>query len=229
MRDHIVIAVDGPSSAGKSSVARALAAKLKITYVDTGALYRAIGLYVCRKGIGKDDRTAIERALPDAHIVLRYEDGAQRVFLNGEDVSDAIRTQEIASYASKVSAIPAVRRRLLSLQRGFARDGSVVMDGRDIGTVILPDATLKVFLTASAEERAKRRTLDLTQRGLAPDFDTVLKEIRERDFDDSTRAEAPLKMAEGAVLIDSTTLAFDEVIERVLQMLEQKTSGRDAM
>ena len=220
---YISVAIDGPSGAGKSTVARAAAARLGFVYVDTGAMYRAIGLAVCRKGISGEDAAGIIAALPEIDVRLSYQDGAQHVLLCGEDVSDAIRTPEIAYYASKVSAVPEVRKFLLDVQRDMAKKGNILMDGRDIGTVILPDAPVKIFLTASAEKRAERRYLELCQKDRQLTRESVLHDIVERDRQDMTRAAAPLRQADDAVLHDTSDMTLDESIEAVLQIIQEKT------
>lgn len=220
---YISVAIDGPSGAGKSTVARAAAARLGFVYVDTGAMYRAIGLAVCRKGISGEDAAGIIAALPEIDVRLSYQDGAQHVLLCGEDVSDAIRTPEIAYYASKVSAVPEVRKFLLDVQRDMAKKGNILMDGRDIGTVILPDAPVKIFLTASAEKRAERRYLELCQKDRQLTRESVLHDIVERDRQDMTRAAAPLRQADDAVLLDTSDMTLDESIEAVLQIIQEKT------
>ena len=220
---YISVAIDGPSGAGKSTVARAAAARLGFVYVDTGAMYRAIGLAVCRKGISGEDTAGIIAALPEIDVRLSYQDGAQHVLLCGEDVSDAIRTPEIAYYASKVSAVPEVRKFLLDVQRDMAKKGNILMDGRDIGTVILPDAPVKIFLTASAEKRAERRYLELCQKDRQLTRESVLHDIVERDRQDMTRAAAPLRQADDAVLLDTSDMTLDESIEAVLQIIREKT------
>ena len=219
---YISVAIDGPSGAGKSTVARAAAARLGYVYVDTGAMYRAIGLAVCRRGISGEDADGIAAVLPEIDIRLAYQDGAQHVLLNGEDVSDAIRTPEIAYYASKVSAVPAVRQFLLEAQRDMAKKGNILMDGRDIGTVILPDAPVKIFLTASAETRAERRYLELIGKGQQVTRGSVLHDVVERARQDMSRAVAPLKQAEDAVLLDTSKMTLDESIEAVLQIIRKK-------
>ena len=222
---YISVAIDGPSGAGKSTVARAAAAKLGYVYVDTGAMYRAIGLAVCRKGISGEDTAGIVSVLPAITLALEYQDGAQHILLCGEDVSYAIRTPEIAKYASKVSAVPEVRQFLLDTQRNMARNGNILMDGRDIGTVILPDAPVKIFLTASAESRAQRRFLELREKGQQVTLDEVLRDIRQRDHLDMTRAVAPLRQAEDAVLLDTSDITLEQSIEAVLRIIREKTEG----
>lgn len=206
----ISVAIDGPSGAGKSSLAKRLAKELGYLYVDTGAMYRSIGLYAKRAGTDTKNAAAVEALLPSIRLELKYVDGAQRVLLCGEDVSEAIRAEEIGMAASDVSAHPAVRRFLLDTQRNMALTHDLLMDGRDIGTVILPCATVKIFLTASPEARAKRRMLELQQKGQPADYETVLEDIRQRDWQDTHRETAPLKQAEDAVLVDTSDLDFEE-------------------
>ena len=218
------VAVDGPSGAGKSTIAKRIAAELGIVYVDTGAMYRSVGLYVFRKGVDPKDAEAVTALLPEITVDMCYgDDGLQRMILNGEDVTKDIRLPEISMYASAVSAIPAVRAFLLEMQRSLARRNSVIMDGRDISTVVLPDAEVKIFLTAEAETRAKRRELELMERGTPEPFEKILKELQERDYNDSHRAEAPLRQAEDAVLIDTTALHFDDSKYALLKVIREKT------
>ena len=220
------IAIDGPSGAGKSSVAKAVAAKLGIVYVDTGALYRTIGYFVRSRGIPKEDVEGILSCLPHITIEVRYENGAQHVYLNGEDPGDRIREPEISMYASAVSAVPAVRSFLLDTQRDIARKNSVIMDGRDIGTVILPQAEVKVFLFASDEARARRRTLELRGKGIDADYETVLREMRERDHNDSHREVAPAVPAPDAVMLDNSDLTVEQTAEAIIALAEKATGGR---
>lgn len=217
----IAVAIDGPSGAGKSTIAKAAAARLGFIYVDTGALYRAIGLFAQRRGVQAEDADAIAAMLPDITLALQYVDGAQRVILCGEDVSEQIRTSEIAFYASKVSAVPAVRAFLLDTQRSMAKTQSVIMDGRDIGTVVLPDAAVKIFLTASAQCRAERRHLELTQKGERLSLHEVLRDVEQRDMQDSTREIAPLRQAEDATLLCTDALNLEESIDAVIALIEQ--------
>lgn len=210
MKDFYSIAIDGPSGAGKSTMARKLAADFGFIYVDTGAIYRTVGLAAYRTGIDRHDEPAVKALLPKLSIEMRYKAGEQRMFLDGEDVSEAIRMPEISICASDVSSLPAVRSFLLEMQRKLAREHNVVMDGRDIGTVVLPDADLKIFLTASAEQRAKRRMLELEAKGVDASFDEVLKDIEYRDEQDTKRAAAPLRAAEDAVRVDTSSLNFEE-------------------
>ena len=216
------IAIDGPGGAGKSTIARALAQKLGYLYLDTGALYRAIGLYCVERGVPTGDKAAVTAALDSIDVALRYVDGAQRVLLNGEDVSEAIRRPEISLAASAVSAMDTVRAFLLDLQRDMARTHDVVMDGRDIGTVVLPDARVKIFLTASLEERTRRRQAEYAAKGEERDFDELLREMDQRDRQDRTRAVAPLRRAEDAVELDSTSLSADEVLAAIESILKEK-------
>lgn len=219
---HFAVAIDGPSGAGKSTIAKAVAGGLSIVYVDTGALYRTIGLAVQRRGISMDDAAGILSVLPVIRVELVYREGSQRVLLDGEDVSGLIRTPEISMYASKVSALPEVRAFLLDLQRNMARENSVVMDGRDIGTVILPDAEVKIFLTASDEKRAERRWLELCEKGEQVTVEEVLSDMRRRDAQDSARAVAPLRQADDAVLVDTSALTLEESIQAVLDVIKSK-------
>lgn len=224
-QDVIAVAIDGPAGAGKSTIARAAAAQLGFVYVDTGALYRTIGLAVCRRGIDGTDVPGILATLPEIQVGLTYQDGAQHVLLDGEDVSDAIRTPQISTYASQVSSVPEVRAYLLDLQRDLARRQSVIMDGRDIGTVILPDAKVKIFLTASPEKRAARRCAELREKGQDVTVEGVLADMERRDALDASRAAAPLKQAEDAVLVDTSDLTLEQSIEAVLTVIRDKMKG----
>ena len=211
----ISVAIDGPSGAGKSTLAKRLAKELGYLYVDTGAMYRSIGLFALRKGVDPKDEAAVTALLPQIQIELRYVNGAQRVLLCGEDVSEAIRAENVGMATSAVSAHPPVRAFLLELQRGMARTHDILMDGRDIGTVILPNASVKIFLTASAEARATRRFRELQEKGVDTDFETVLEDIRRRDYQDSHRATAPLRQAEDAVLVDTSEMDLEESFQAV--------------
>ncbi len=219
----IQIAIDGPGGAGKSTVSKAVAAKLGIVYVDTGALYRTIGYYVRSQSIDPHDAAAVGACLPDVSIEVRYVDGAQRVYLNGEDLGDRIRTPEMSMYASAVSAIPAVRAFLLETQKDIARKNSVIMDGRDIGTVILPDADVKIFLTASAECRARRRYDELVAKGQTVSYEDVLREMNERDTADSTREIAPAQAAADAIVFDNTGMTLEQSVDAIIQIVNEKT------
>ena len=219
----ISVAIDGPSGAGKSTVAKAIAAKFGFVYVDTGAIYRTVGLAVQRAGLASDAAEAIVALLPSLNIDISYDgEGTQRMLLNGEDVSAEIRTPKSSLYASDVSKLPEVRAFLMELQRGMARRHSVIMDGRDIGTVVLPEAEVKIFLTADAAVRAKRRWLELQAKGTADSFEQVLRDIEYRDQQDSSRAAAPLKPAEDAVLLDSSAMGFEQTVAAVSALIEEK-------
>lgn len=214
----VAIAIDGPAGAGKSTIARAAAQRLSYLYVDTGALYRAIAFFMQERRL--DNEAEIVAALGDVEVNLNFVEGVQRVFLCGEDVTEKIRTPQISMLASKISAIPEVRKFLLHLQRDLAQKNNVLMDGRDIGTVILPNADVKIFLTASPEARAQRRHKELLEKGLESRYEEVLADILKRDHDDSTRAVAPLKRAEDAILVDTSDCNLEESIELVLRVLK---------
>lgn len=216
------IAIDGPAGAGKSTIAKALAARLHYIYIDTGAMYRAIGLFALRSGVLGEDREGVAALLPEIRLELCFQDGAQHILLNGEDVSQAIRTPQASAYASLVSAIPAVRSFLLDYQRSFARNNSIIMDGRDIGTVVLPQADCKIFLTAGSEARARRRFAELQAKGDETPYEEVLAAIRQRDRQDSSREAAPLKAAEDAVVVDTTACTLEESIEKVYAVVKEK-------
>lgn len=220
------IAIDGPSGAGKSTLAKMAAEKLGFLYVDTGAIYRTVGLYASRMQVEPHDAQAVTALLDSIRIELSYgEDGFQHMFLNGEDVTAEIRRHEISAYASAVSAIPQVRAFLLEMQRSLARSHNVVMDGRDIGTVVLPQADVKVFLTAAPEDRARRRYDELVQRGQQTGYETVLKDLIQRDHNDSSRASAPLKQAEDAVLLDTTGNSLEESFALLLHTIKEQLKG----
>ena len=218
----VSIAIDGPGGAGKSTIAKALAKKLGYIYVDTGALYRAIGLYMLNSGADTKDKSAVVPKLAEIDVELKYVDGSQKVILCGQDVSSDIRKPEVSMAASDVSAIGDVRSFLLDLQRDMARKNNVIMDGRDIGTVVLPNAQIKIFLTASAAERAMRRYKELVEKGVKVEYETVLKELNERDYQDSHREIAPLKPADDADLIDTT----GNNLEQSVNMLAEYVSKR---
>lgn len=222
MKKTLKIAIDGPSGAGKSSLAKGVAKKLGLIYVDTGALYRAVGLFAIRRGVAAEDKDGIIALLPSLKVEMTNEGGVQRVYLCGEDVSDKIRTPEVSHYASSVSAVPEVRKFLFSLQREIADKCDVIMDGRDIGTVILPDADLKVFLTASAEARAKRRYLELTEKGIKTSVEELIAQQNERDARDSGRDVAPLTPADDAVLLDNSAIDLEKTIEEVIRFAKEK-------
>jgi cytidylate kinase len=216
------VAIDGPSGAGKSTLAKRLAEQLGFLYVDTGAIYRTVGLWVRKNGADPRDASAVAPLLETIQMDLSYgPDGLQHMTLNGEDVTDQIRQHEISTCASAVSALPPVRNFLLEMQRSLARSQSVVMDGRDIGTVVLPDAQVKIFLTASPEERARRRHRELLDRGQQADYDTVLKDIQARDLADSTRPVAPLRQSEDAVLVDTTGKSLEESFALLLRAVQE--------
>ena len=218
----IRIAIDGPSGAGKSTLAREIAARLGFLYVDTGAIYRTIGYDFYQKGLDPRDGGAVRAELPKIRVeAVHGADGLQHMLLDGRDVTEEIRLPEVSRYASAVSAHPAVRAYLLEMQRQLARSHSVIMDGRDIGTVVLPDAEVKVFLTASAEERARRRMLELEQRGTPEPYETILRSIQERDWNDTHRAAAPLRQAEDAVLLDTTDLDFAQSEAALLDIIRK--------
>lgn len=221
----ISVAIDGPVGAGKSTVARESAKRLGFIYADTGALYRGVALYTVRKGLNENDADYKEKAaalLPEITIEPRLVDGEQRIFLCGEDVSQEIRLPEISMAASTVSSIPEVRGFLLELQRDIARKNNVLMDGRDIGTVVLPSAQVKIFITASPEIRAKRRFQELVQKDVETSFEQVLNDLNRRDYQDSHRAVAPLKMAEDAVLLDTSELDFEQSVQKVIELVRAK-------
>lgn len=220
---HRSIAIDGPSGAGKSTLAKLLAEKLGYLYVDTGAIYRTVGLCAHRQGVAPDDGAGVAVLLPELIVDLRHgEDGLQHMYLNGEDVTADIRLHEISHYASAVSAVPAVRAFLLQMQRELAERNSVIMDGRDIGTVVLPQADLKVFLTAAPEDRARRRHLELLERGQCCAYETVLQDVQERDKNDMSRAIAPLCQAVDAVLMDTTGLTLLESFDRLYTLVKER-------
>lgn len=218
----INIAIDGPAGAGKSTIARSLAAKLGYIYVDTGALYRAVGVNAMRAGMDTKNAEQVTSILDETKVSLRFVDGEQRVFLGEEDVSTAIRQNEVSMAASNVSAIPKVREFLFDLQRDIAKKNNCIMDGRDIGTVVLPDAQIKIYLTASAEARADRRFKELTEKGQVVEYDTILKEIKERDYQDMNREIAPLKQADDAVLVDTTELDLQESIDYMIKVIKER-------
>lgn len=216
------IAIDGPAGAGKSSVARAVARTLNATYLDTGAMYRAVGLYMMKNGVPLDMPALIAAHADDAHVDVRYENGVQYIDLNGEDVSDAIRENAVSAAASAVSAVPRVRELMVARQREIAAKTDVVMDGRDIGTRVLPAAPLKIFLTARAEVRAQRRYLELEGRGEKVDLDTLLAEIKQRDYNDAHRAVSPMVPAADAILLDSSDMTEAEVISHVVALARER-------
>ncbi len=209
------VAIDGPAGAGKSTIAKLVAKEKGYIYVDTGAMYRALAIHFLKKGIDADDREAVAEASRDAEVTIGYEDGVQQVYLNGENVTHMLRTEDVGNMASKSSAIPAVRERLLELQRSLAAEKDVIMDGRDIGTNILPNADVKIYLTASVETRAKRRYDELKAKGEDCDLEAIAHDIAERDERDMTREIAPLKQAEDAILVDSSDMTIPEVVAEI--------------
>lgn len=223
------IAIDGPAGAGKSTIARRVAKELAFVYVDTGAMYRAMALYLIRSGAGKEDVKEFGRLCQGADISIEYREGEQTVILNGENVTPLLRTEEVGNMASVSSADPKVREKLLDLQRKLGASMSVVMDGRDIGTTILPDADVKIYLTASSQKRAERRYKELTEKGIACCLDEIRMDIEERDRRDMNREISPLRQAEDAVLVDSSDMTIEEVTERILQICREKfsLSGRE--
>jgi len=223
MKEHFSIAIDGPGGAGKSSLAKAVAKKLSILHVDTGAIYRTIGYAAFARGLNAKDESQIAPLLKEIRIDMAFDEaGRQKMLLDGKDVSREIRLPEISMYASNVSALPCVRAYLLEMQRDIARKRSVIMDGRDIGTVVLPDADLKIYLTASAEERARRRCLELSERGTPEPYEAVLREINERDEQDMHRAIAPLREAADAIRLDTSALNFDKSEQALLKLIQEK-------
>lgn len=225
----IAIAIDGPAGAGKSTIAKQLAKDLGYIYVDTGALYRAVGYYMVNQGIDPGAEDQVVPRLRELTAELKYIGGEQRVLVNGEDVTQKIRTPQMSMAASQVSALPAVREFLFELQRKIARENNVIMDGRDIGTVVLPDAQVKIFLTASPEERARRRCEELLQKGEKVLLEEVLADIIQRDYNDSHRAVAPLKQAEDAVLVDTTRLDLEQSVQRLRELVKEKQNHVDRL
>lgn len=226
---HINIAIDGPGGAGKSTISKEVAKRLGIIYVDTGALYRTIGYYAREHGLSVDEVKVSELITPmldNITIEIGYVDGTQHVYLNGEDLGDKIRQPDISMYASAVSSVPNVRAFLLETQKELARKNSVIMDGRDIGTVILPNADVKIFLTASSEARAERRYNELVAKGQNVKYEDVLSEMNQRDLADSTRAAAPLKAADDAILFDNSGYTFEGSVEHVIKLITEKTEAK---
>lgn len=221
------IAIDGPAGAGKSTVAQKVAKELSFVYVDTGAMYRAMALYLLRKGVNREEPDEIGEACQNAEISIEYQNGEQIVLLDGENVNAHLRTEEVSAMASVSSAVPRVREKLLDLQRKLARTMSVVMDGRDIGTTILPDADVKIYLTASSLTRARRRYLEYQEKGEACDLAEIQRTIEERDQRDMTREISPLCQAEDAVLVDSSELTIDKTVEKILSVYHSKVSEKE--
>ena len=223
--NHAAIAIDGPSGAGKSTLAKRLAKELGFLYLDTGAIYRTVGLHALRQGVDPGDETAVLALLPGLTVTTGYgPDGLQHMYRNGEDVTEAIREHQVSDAASKVSAIPGVRAYLLEMQRRAARESDVVMDGRDIGTVVLPEAQVKIFLTAQPEARARRRYDELLARGQQADYEQVLRDVIDRDWRDTHREVAPLKQAEDAILVDTTQLSLEESWQRLYEVVKERLS-----
>ena len=217
------VAIDGPAGAGKSTIAKRIARRLGYIYVDTGAMYRAMAYYLIQNQIDAADQEAIAAACQHADISICYQDGEQVVLLNGENVNAYLRTEAVGNMASVSSVVPEVRKKLVELQQKLARETDVVMDGRDIGTVVLPDADVKVYLTASVETRAKRRFLELQEKGTVCDLDNIQKDIEERDQRDMNREISPLRQAEDAVLVDSSDLTIEQVVDRILEIFRART------
>ena len=218
----IAVAIDGPAGAGKSTIAKKAAAELGFVYVDTGAIYRAVGLACIKKGIDEGDRNAVEKILPEMDISIVFLNSEQHILLNDIDVSEEIRTENVSMAASTVSAVPEVRKFLLDLQRNFAKRDNVIMDGRDIGTVVLPGAQVKIFLTASPEIRAKRRVIQLAEKGEEADYTTVLTDIVKRDYNDTNREIAPLKPAENAVTVDTSNMTLEESVKKITEIIKER-------
>lgn len=214
------VAIDGPAGAGKSTIAKLVAKEKGYAYVDTGAMYRGLAIHFLENGIEAEEKEKIAEACKDADVTIRYEDGQQQVYLNGKNITAKLREEAVGNMASKSSAIPEVRAKLLELQRELARKEDVIMDGRDIGTCVLPDADVKVFLTASVETRAKRRYDELVEKGVACDLEEIARDIAERDERDSTREIAPLKQAEDAVLVDSSHMTIEEVVAAIVKLCD---------
>ena len=216
------IAIDGPAGAGKSTIARLVSKKLDFIYVDTGAMYRAIALYFINNNTDVEDEKELKSALDKIQINISYENGVQHILLNMDDVSKEIRNEKVGNMASKTSAYKPVREKLLDLQRGIAAENDVIMDGRDIGTNILPNAELKIYLTASVDVRAKRRFDELVEKGETPDLETIKKDIEQRDYQDMNREIAPLKQAEDAVLVDTSEMGIDEVVDCIIELVKDR-------
>lgn len=220
---HFNIAIDGPAGAGKSTIAKAVAAKLNFIYVDTGAMYRAMALYFCRKGFSAfEDEGAVKALCQEADVTIRYEDGVQQVILNGENVSSLIRTEEVGKQASIISSYFPVRQKLVELQQKLGREADVIMDGRDIGTCVLPDAQVKIYLTASVEVRARRRYRELSEKGQECRLEEIQREIADRDYRDMHREHSPLVQAEDALLLDTSEMTIDQVIGRIMDIAGEK-------
>lgn len=222
------VAVDGPAGAGKSTIAKQVAKKMQLVYVDTGAMYRAMALFMIRENVSRDDLAKINEKCEEADITLKYENGEQLVCLNGENVNAYLRTEEVGNMASVVATQKKVRERVVSRQKELAKTTDVIMDGRDIGTCVLPDADVKIFLTASSRVRAKRRYDELTAKGEVCDIDVIEKDIIERDERDMTRKESPLRQAEDAILVDTSDMNIEEVVEAIIKICEDKKRGNES-
>ena len=216
------IAIDGPAGAGKSTIAKKLAKDLGYIYVDTGAMYRAMAYYFLKQGIERDDESGITAAVDGADVTIRYEDGAQQVLLNGENITGSLRTEQVGNMASSTSVYPAVRTKLVALQQKLAQTTDVIMDGRDIGTCVLPDAPLKIYLTASVETRAKRRYQELQEKGQTCDLTEIMKDIEDRDYRDMHREISPLAQAEDAILVDSSDMTIEEVVAKITDLAKER-------
>lgn len=222
----IAIAIDGPAGAGKSTIARRAAKELGFLYADTGALYRAVGLFMLQRGVNPENSGEVCSLLKEISVSLTYDNGEQKVILCGKDVSGEIRSAEVSMAASKVSAIPEVRKFLFSLQQNIAKKYNVVMDGRDIGTVVLPDAQVKIFLTASAEDRARRRYEEMLQKGMVANYEDVLKDLKQRDYNDTHRDVAPLVTADGAAVVDTTGNTLEQSVEQLVMLIKNRLNSK---
>ena len=225
MRNIMNIAIDGPAGAGKSSIAKLVAERLSFIYIDTGAMYRTMALYFMNRGINTKDQMLVESRCEEIDIRIHYENGEQQIFLNGENVSVEIREEQVGNEASVVASYGKVREKLVALQRSMAASSDVIMDGRDIGTVVLPDADVKIYLTASSAVRAERRYKELTEKGAVCDLKKIEEDIKIRDYQDMNREISPLKQAEDAVLVDSSDMTIDQVIEEIISIVEKKRSN----
>ena len=219
------VAIDGPAGAGKSTIAKLVAKEKGYIYVDTGAMYRGLAVHFLKKGLSGDDKKAVIDACDDAKVTIGYENGIQQIYLNGENITEQLRTEKVGNMASKTSVIPEVRAKLLELQRSLAREKDVIMDGRDIGTTVLPDAFVKIYLTASTQARAKRRFDELTQKGEQCNLEEIAADIESRDYADMHREISPLKQAEDAILVDTSDMNIEEVVAKLTQIIEEKKAS----